>query len=148
MDETINWDEIIVYHEIPVFTPDGFYQFKYNKIYIHELVRKYPEYHKYVLEHEKGHYKNNNEDKSFLRKIWTDIKIDWKGSYKIQKNKELYNEIKSYQKERKQKEVDTAIKIHYLITKNLRPLSIVYWTSIITFISLILRFHLTILSII
>ena len=121
MDETRNWDKIIVYHEIPFFGPDAFYQFKYKKIYIHNLIKNYPLFYEYILRHEKAHYMNNNSNNNFFKKIWTDIKIDWKGSWEISRNKKLYKDIKSYKKMKSQLETDIKDKIHYHITNNLRP---------------------------
>ena len=142
MDETINWDEIIEYHEIPFLGPNAFYQFKYNKIYIHRLVNNYPLYHEYVLRHEKAHYINNNSNNNLFHKIFNDILIDWNGSFEIMRNRELNNAIKFYKKKKSQLETDMKDKIHYYITKNFRPNSMLVIT-LFAFLGFITGIYIT-----
>lgn len=133
IEKNIPWDRIIEYHDIPFFGPDGFYQFKYNKIYIRSLTRDYPLAHKYYLEHEKAHYINNNSKKTFFQKVFGDIAIEWLGWLKILRDSKLRNDIKAYKKKKSEKEINREIKIHYFITKNFRPDSTLVY--IIAFLS-------------
>ena len=148
MSDTIDWENIIVYHEVPFFTPSGFYQFKYNKIYIHKLVKEYQEFHRYILAHEKEHYINNNSESSFFKKIFRDISIDINGNRLIGNNKELYEEIKLFKKKKRDKELDNNIRIHYFITKNLRLGAVLVWLPLLVVFEMIMRIHYPIINLI
>jgi hypothetical protein len=48
-----------------------------DTIYINSNLLKYPQLFHEVLTHEKAHQHNYHSDKSFLQKIWFDIKLDY-----------------------------------------------------------------------
>lgn len=78
MNEEPNWDEIIVYVDIP-FEANGVFWMPSNKIYICSLIKKYDALHEYILRHEKKHYLNYNSDRNTILKLLKDVQNEWCG---------------------------------------------------------------------
>ena len=95
MKEKINWEEIIIYHDI-LYKYNAIFWMPSKKIYIYNLVKKYDVFHEYVLEHEKKHYLNFIYSKNMLIGIILDIWNEWIGGWKNTINKELINNKRQY----------------------------------------------------
>jgi len=70
-EDLINWDDIIEYQSFP-----DHIAFNYgDKIYINPIVKKYPDYHKHILKHEKIHYINRT--KHSVIKFIDNLLLEW-----------------------------------------------------------------------
>jgi len=79
---TENQDVEIVYGRYP--SSRAVYSRKYNKIYINEIVKKYPLYLEWIIQHEMSHYNNNRFHKNTLVLLFLDIFCtDWRDVFKI-----------------------------------------------------------------
>jgi hypothetical protein len=106
MDEP-DWNEIIK-------NPDhyttfyGCYYIPSNKIYISKKIKdEFEIFYRYLEKHEKRHYLNyNDSNKSWLRKIYEDIKNELNGNYTKYTNKKLKENIEKYNEKNKEKVFD------------------------------------------
>jgi len=104
----VDWEKVIEYKNYPRGL--AFCSRKHNKIYINPITRKYQDYHKFLLEHEKGHYVIYNKHKTRIIQFFLNLAHDWYSSftqYKIPKEErkkcnEEFRKIRFSEKEKEE----------------------------------------------
>lgn len=131
------------YFDLP-YPELAFYHGVSNKIYLHNIVKEYPNYEQILIDHEMQHYENARNNQISLSRYLKDALTDWEMSINIFRlrtqpdKKEILNEIDDCNKQHKVIVYGEGAYIYQLIYQSLRPTLSFFFKISLLFLMLIL----------